>query len=70
MEAGDDMHKEKGYTISNYGQSLSTDNKKIVFTFDKTYSENADQKRIWPEAKRVIKSTIEFGCNGAIICYG
>ena len=44
------MHKEKGYTVSNGGQSLATDNKKVVFNFDKTYSENAEQERIWREA--------------------
>ena len=63
------MHKEKGYTVSNGGQSLATDNKKVVFDFDKTYSENAEQKRIWPEAKKVIEATI-FGSDTAIICYG
>ena len=54
IESSDDRYKEKGYTVSDYGQSISTDNKALAFIFDKTYSEYADQKRIWPEAEKVI----------------
>ena len=70
IESSDDRYKEKGYTVSDYGQSISTDNKALAFIFDKTYSEYADQKRIWPEAEKVIKRTIEDCCNCAILAFG
>ena len=57
MESGDDLHKEKSYTICDQGQSIFTDNKHEVYLFDKTYSEQAEQKMIWPEAKTVIEAT-------------
>ena len=69
QESSDAVHKEKGYTISNGDQSLSTDNKKKFFNFDKIYSENAEQEKLWREAKKVIKDTIH-GSDAAIICYG
>lgn len=70
MESGDDRFKEKGYNILDQRQSIQTDNKEEVFVFDKTYSENAEQKRIWPEAEQLIEWTIGPGKNTSIICYG
>ena len=70
MESGDDRFKDKSYIISDQGQSIATDNKLEVFTFDKTFSEQADQKMIWKEAKDFIERTIEYGFNAAILAYG
>ena len=70
MESGDDRFKDKGYSISDQGQSIATDNKLEVFTFDKTFSEQADQEMIWKEAKYVIERMIFNGLNAAILAYG
>ena len=70
MESDDDRFKEKGYKISDQGQSISTDNKLEAFIFDKTFSEQADQQMIWKEAEYVIKNTISGGNNAAILAYG
>ena len=58
MESGDDRFKDKSYIISDQGQSIATDNKLEAFTFDKTFSEQADQKMIWKEAQDFIWRTI------------
>ena len=70
MESGDDRFKDKSYIISDQGQSIATDNKLEAFTFDKTFSEQADQKMIWKEAKHFIEPTIYSGYNAAILAYG
>ena len=70
IESSDDRYKDKSYNIINNGQSLQTDNKAIAFTFDKTYSENAEQPRIWQEAELVIQMTIYGGGHALFICYG
>ena len=57
MESGDDRFKDKSYNISDQGQSITTDNKLEAFTFDKTFSEQADQEMIWKEAVDVIVET-------------
>ena len=70
MESGDDRFKDKSYTISDQGQSIATDNKEEAFTFDKTFSEQADQESIWKCAQYVIERTICDGLNVAIMAYG
>ena len=70
MESGDDRFKDKSYSISDQGQSIATDNKLEAFTFDKTFSEQADQKMIWKEAQDFIERTIDEGFNAAILAYG
>ena len=70
MESGDDRFKDKSYTISDQGQSIATNNKLEAFTFDKTFSEQADQKMIWKETHDVIGRTICDGLNAAILVYG
>ena len=70
MESGDDRFKDKSYNISDQGQSIATDNKLEVFHFDKTFSEQADQKIIWKEAQNFIETTILNGYNAAILAYG
>ena len=70
MESGDDRFKDKSYTISDQGQSIATDNKEEAFTFDKTFSEQADQESIWKCAQDVIERTICDGLNVAIMAYG
>ena len=70
MESGDDRFKDKSYTISDQGQSITTDNKLEAFTFDKTFSEQADQEMIWKEAEDFICRTFDFDKNAAILAYG
>ena len=70
MESGDNRFKDKSYIISDQVQSIATDNKLEAFTFDKTFSEQADQKMIWKEAEDFINRTIFQGKNAAILAYG